>query len=134
MTESRDTLTIVLSLPPADLSQNASRTATVEGRRYRAALKKRYQEHVVAEARLAYGPGEWPLWQKATVGYAFYFPDNKARDEVNYIAAMKCAIDALVQVGFLSGDNWQRLHMVEPVFGIDGTDPRAMLHFQRLDA
>ena len=126
-------LTIMLDLPPVgELSQNA-RHGSPMGRRISAVAKRRYQEHVISEARLAWGPGEYPRWERATVGYAFYFPDNRERDEVNYIAAMKCAIDALVKVGFLAGDNWQRLHMVEPVFGIDPETPRAMLHFERVE-
>ncbi len=71
--------------------------------------------------------GDAPGLEHAVINYAFYWPDNRARDEANYISACKPYVDGIVDVGVMRDDKWQVLSTGSVTSGIDRTDPRVEL-------
>jgi hypothetical protein len=73
--------------------------------RAKTAATRAYREHVRARAALVLNHGERPTWPAARVRFTFYYPDaGRRRDRTNLAAAMKAAVDALVDVGLLADD------------------------------
>lgn len=130
----KTSLCIVLPLPPRELSQNISGGQSRDGRRMRAAVKNQYANAAATEARVAWGAGEFPRWPLARVTYTFAFPDRRRRDIVNHMAAMKCAVDAMVEIGLIVDDDWLHLRVAEPKVTLDPECPCATLLFERLMA
>lgn len=72
-------------------------------------------------------------WQKASLMYAFFWPDNRQRDETNYMQMLKAAVDGAVDAGLIVGDHWQVLSNRGAVSEIDRDNPRVELLFSRVD-
>jgi hypothetical protein len=123
-----ETVTIELPLPARELHQNARvhfmRLANAKrAARYEGLLSGKSAQN-----------GKRFEWGKATVDMMFYFPDRRRRDAFNYAAAMKYAIDGIVEAGLLVDDSWENLipGRIERSPELD-KHGRVLLHFTRLD-
>ena len=124
----RESVTIILPLPPSVLSPN--RPAGTRGGRFaRAAAAKRYKRLAriaTEEAQITSGP-----WEKATVAAAFYHKTARRRDDVNHLAMLKSAYDGVVDAGLLVDDDSEHLTTLPASFAIDRDCPRVELTFTR---
>lgn len=124
----RNTLTLVVELPPAALHQNAR----VHHFKL-ASAKKKAKGEAWLNCKAEMGCGAPWRWPKARLRIGLFFPDKRRRDVLNYMAALKYAIDGCVEAGLLVDDDWEHLEIGAPMVGIDAETPRAMLHFERMD-
>lgn len=127
----REALTVVLTLPPSELSQNGSQGASWMGRKAKANAVKWYRENAAAECKIEMGAGDAWQWPAATISLRFHFPDLRKRDLLNYAAMMKPAIDGCVDVGLIEGDDHFRLWVGGIEADIDRERPRVEMIFQR---
>lgn len=122
----RESVTIILPLPPAVLSPN--RPAGTRGGRFaRAAAAKRYRKLAKCATRdtqITTGP-----WERATVAAAFYHKTQRRRDDVNHLAMLKSAYDGVVDAGLLVDDDSEHLTTLPASFAIDRDCPRVELTF-----
>lgn len=125
----RRSLTIIVDLPAAALHQNA------RVHHMKLATAKRFAK---SEAWLCckaeMGPGQPWQWPLARLRLGFWFPDHRRRDVLNYMGAMKYAVDGCVEAGLIVDDDWLHLQIGDPIVGIDPETPRAMLHFERVES
>jgi hypothetical protein len=72
-------------------------------------------------------------WDKATIRYTFYQPDNRKRDDDNLLASMKWSRDALQSppkgAGIIADDH--DLTSLEPRMLVDKTRPRVVITVTR---
>ena len=124
----RESVTIILPLPPSVLSPN--RPAGTRGGRFaRAAAAKRYKRiarEAVEDAMIESGP-----WERATVAAVFYHKQERRRDDVNHLAMLKPAYDGVVESGLLADDDAEHLTTLPARFEIDRDCPRVELTFTR---
>lgn len=112
-------LTITLPLPPRACWQN-HRGHWSKG------SKARQQQRFTARVRaLEVMNRAEPRWEKATVRFEFYWPDARRRDPLNAMAAMKAAVDGLVDAGVLADDD--QLMPETPAFEVDKKNPRVVV-------
>jgi len=119
-------LKLVLPLPPKVLQPNRAR-GTHWGTRSRAVKKYRSDAGLAAKAL---GDCGFP-WPRVKVFLAFYFAENRKRDQDNFIAAMKSAFDGLADAGVVENDT--DLTPMPPKFFVDKNDPRVELMLVRCD-
>ncbi len=116
-------ISIELPLPnTAKLSHNVNRS------RAKDILVKGMRELAMAEGLRVRGR-DLGMSEGASVIYCFYFPDNRVRDEANYIHACKPYMDGLVDAGLIADDRWQFLSTKGVESSIDRKNPRAVLIF-----
>lgn len=116
-------ITIELPLPnTAKLSHNVNRS------RAKDILVKGMRELAMAEGLRVRGR-DLGMSEGASVIYCFYFPDNRVRDEANYIHACKPYMDGLVDSGLIGDDRWQLLSTRGVESEIDRKNPRVALTF-----
>ncbi len=121
-------LTIILPLPPKELSPNARPHF-----RAKAKATKQYRDEAHAHALVAsfkLQSSETELyntlpWRAATVQCRFYFAQNRRRDADNLLASMKSAFDGLRDSGVLVDDD--RLTHMPVEWTKDKNDPRVEL-------
>lgn len=110
----RDTLTIEVDLPPAELSPN--------GRAYRktkAAAIKQYRQLVGFLAVAEVHRTDWEAPAKARLSLLFGMKDSRRsvgyyyhpKDADNAVAASKALIDGLRDAGAIRDDNWASLKL-----------------------
>jgi len=122
------TCAIVFAIPDKRMSAHPNRKhwqktiATKEQRELGYALAKQ----AMAEVR------DTP-WEPASVLFAFYWPDKRRRDEINYMQMMKGAVDGIVDAGLIAGDDWQRLQCRGAISQVDRENPRVELLFSKLE-
>jgi len=118
-----ETVTVVLPLPPAVLSQNARGHWHA---RAAASSKCRRLAQQAVESQQVQG------WQQATVAAAFFHRIERRRDFLNSMAMLKPYIDgAVVDTGLLPDDDSEHLSPLPPSFGVDKATPRVELRFTR---
>ena len=113
------TLTVTLPLPPRACWQNH------RGHWSKGSRAKRQQRDTAKLHALAALNRAEPKWQKATVLFEFYWPDKRRRDPLNAMAAMKAAVDGLVDAGVLADDD--QLMPETPAFAVDKKNPRVVV-------
>ncbi len=123
-----ESLTIVLRLPPKNLSPNRP-PASKRGRMAKAKAAEKYKKEA-KEAVLAEGIETGP-WQHATVSALFYHKTNRRRDPDNAMASLKPAYDGLTEAGLLVDDDSEHLSRCEPQFFIDQETPRVEIKVSR---
>ena len=65
-----------------------------------------------------------PISGKVLISYAIFVPDNRVRDTVNILQAMKPSIDGVVDSGLVEGDSWQQMTLYNVSVQIDRKNPR----------
>lgn len=120
-TEAALTLTIVLPLPPAELSPNgrphwrakAAKTATYRQCAKEAAMIAAYENSEVSQTM---------PWRSATTQATFYHKDSRRRDRDNLLASIKAGFDGLRDAGLLIDDD--ELTHLPVVREVDRSNPR----------
>ena len=113
-------LTITLPLPPMELWQNY-RGHWARSHR----VKASHRDGAMLRARAAIGRANPPKWTAATADFAFYWPNKRRRDPLNAVAAMKAAVDGLVDAGVLADDD--KLMPGATTFEVDKKNPRVVV-------
>ena len=120
-----ETVTVVLSLPPAGLSPNSRLHWAAKAR-----LTRAYRELAHAATRAA---GGWKRhWPRAIATARFFFRTPRRRDEDNARASLKAAFDGMVDAGLLVGDTAAHLTHGRPVMAVDPGNPRVEIEVRRL--
>lgn len=70
-------------------------------------------------------------WELSRISMQFWFKDKRRRDLLNAVAAMKSAIDGIVDAGLMVDDDWQHMRVGELVAGVDRCDPRVQIQVDR---
>lgn len=123
--DSRNSLIVVLPLPPKELSPNARCHWGAKAREV-----KRYRRMAWAEAIAARGrTGD--RWKNATCQAKFYFATRRRRDRDNLLAALKAAFDGLTDSHILEDDSGL-VHLPVDVLS-DPENPRVELHLAKLE-
>jgi crossover junction endodeoxyribonuclease RusA len=93
---------------------------------YKAKKEAKLHGQVAAlEEMVSYEVGTWEPIESCTIKYTWYPPDNRRRDEDNYVAAMKPYLDGIVKAGLLRDDSPQVIKHSERGFGLpDKLNPR----------
>lgn len=117
-----ETVTVVLPLPPAVLSQNARGHWHA---RAAASAKCRRLARQAVESQQVQG------WEQATVAAAFFHRIERRRDYWNSEAMLKAYIDGIVDAGLLPDDDYKHLEPLPPTFARDAVNPRVELRFTR---
>jgi hypothetical protein len=122
-----ESVTIQLNLPAQPLWQNRRYHWRDKGK---AAKAYRDEAFVATYNKLS---GQKPRWRCARVDMMFYFPDRRNRDALNAAAAMKPAIDGVVDAGLIVDDKWANLKpgSIDAEFGSDRDC--VLLYFTRLE-
>ena len=115
------TRTIVLPLPPKELSPNARVHYMAKAK-----AAKRYRNRAALEAA-AVRPDK--PWKRATVQAFVYHKIRRGRDGDNMLASLKSAIDGLADGGIIEND--RELTHKPVVFGVDKSNPRVELLITR---
>jgi hypothetical protein len=74
-----------------------------------------------------------PRWSRARLTIKFFWPDYRRRDPYNAAAALKGAIDGVVDAGLIVDDNWTVLEAGPMECSVDNDDPRVEFHFEALE-
>lgn len=122
----KETLTIVLPLPPRILSPNCP-CASRRGRFQRAAASRKYKQ-LAYDAAIAQ---DCPSWESATVSAVFFHKTERRRDDVNHMAMLKAAYDGVVLAGLIPDDDSVHLQTTGCSFETDKISPRVELTFTR---
>ena len=85
-------------------------------------VRHRLVEEMTNNLRLLALAKKIPRIEKAEVKMVYYFRDNRRRDPDNY--APKFLLDGLRKSGIIAEDNSRVLRLPQPVFEVDGKDPR----------
>lgn len=126
---SKETVTIILPLPPAVLSPN--RPPGSRGGRMRKAQAEKGYRKKAREATMQSGIETGP-WGLATTQTIFFHAVKRRRDDVNHLQMLKPAYDGLVDAGLLVDDDSDHLRTLTPLFEIDRECPRVELTITRL--
>jgi crossover junction endodeoxyribonuclease RusA len=118
-----DHLTIILPLPPKQLSPNW------RGHYFlKAKAVKTYRETAYAYALAALGRQDKPWWPAATEQTRFYFKGTNTRDPDNLASMLKPVWDGFQDAGVFANDN-RLIHL--PLIIIIGDDqPRVEIEIQ----
>ena len=119
-------VTVVIDLPPRELSPNARTHWAVKKK-----AKNAYADHVFAEAVRAQG-AERRHWKRARIQTAFYWRTRHEHDEDNIMAQLKYARDAMARAGIVEND--RGFTCDPPGQFVDPETPRVLLHVTCLDA
>lgn len=122
-----ESFSVQLSLPPAEISQNA---ASPGSWRRKAKAIKCYRAVAKLMCQSAGVPASCP-WRAATISVFFYYPDKRRRDLLNTLGACKPGIDGIVDAGVLTDDDKIKLGKVDSE--IDAADPRVLVFLERLE-
>lgn len=106
-----------LPLPDYDVSQNGRLHHMVKAKKV--AKEKEHAYFLALQARVSF--------KRSIVAYRFYFPDNKQRDAVNYMAGAKSYVDGIVKSKLISGDHWQVCSPRYDGCSIDAENPRMVI-------
>ena len=117
---------IVITLPLP------SRTLNPNGRKHWAVKARAVKEYRLAACNAATEAANWnrPLWEKAAVQATFYFRDKRKRDESNFNAALKSAIDGLQDAGIVVDDSG--ITLLPAVLKADKENPRVVIHVTKI--
>ena len=117
------TVKIVLPIPGSALNAHAkgnshwSKSKATKEQRALAYLKTK---QIVSNASGA-------PWERASIVYAFFWPDKRRRDETNYMQMLKGAVDGIVDAGLICADDWQHLNNRGAISEVDRENPRVEL-------
>jgi len=125
----KETVSIVLPLPPSILSPNAV-CGSLGGRMKRASATKKFRR-LAREAAEREDIKTCP-WHKATIKAVFYHKQNRRRDDVNHLAMLKPAYDGLVDANLLYDDDSEHLTTLPAEFQIDKDVSRVELTITRV--
>lgn len=123
-----ETATIILPLPPRNLSPNCP-AGSIGGRIAKAVASRKYRERAKIEATALQIDG---TWEKATVSAVFYHKNARRRDDVNSLAMLKPAYDGVVDSGLIRDDDSLHLTTLGAKYSVDVKNPRVELTFTRL--
>lgn len=112
----RPVITIILSLPPKQLSANARRGSS---RIAKSRLVKTYRKEASLLFRTA---AQGRSFSSPAVASTFFWPNNLRRDKDNAAAMLKPVWDGLQDSGAIVNDS-ELTHMT-PVFQLDRKNPR----------
>lgn len=119
---------VVIGFPNSDWTQ--ALTPHAEGHwRTKSPATKMLRSAVRYAVQPGVGPDE--PFERATVAYHFWFPNDQQRDEANFVQRMKPAIDGIGDAGVFKGDHWQVFHTEGIRCGIDRKDPRIEIVVKR---
>jgi len=124
----KETVVIVLPLPPSILSPN-SVCGSIGGRMKRAAVTKKFRR-LAMEAAEREEIRTCP-WSKATIQARFYHKQKRRRDDVNHLAMLKSAYDGLVDANLILDDDSEHLTTLPAEFFIDKDVSRVELTIER---
>ena len=126
-----DRITLVLPLPPRELSPNrAKRGRTTGADRQRRRLARVYRHQVQLIAREACG-GLGPRWPAAVLWPFWVMADRRRRDRDNAAASFKSGLDGLVDAGLLADD--QHVLPMPIRWRLDRAAPRLVLVVERTE-
>lgn len=124
MTTEPSVITVVLPLPPKELSPNHT-VGSRGGRLGKANKTRAYRQtacYVAMEAQGHRRPFNWPA---ATVQAWFFFKDKRRRDKDNANGSLKAARDGLADAGVVVND--VGFTELPPIFGVDRLNQRVEL-------
>jgi hypothetical protein len=116
-------VSITLPMPPASLHAHAKGNW-----RAKSQATARAREAAFWATRQAYAG---VTWERAEIDYLFFVPDRRRRDAANLVAAMKAAIDGVVDAKLIVDDCWERLAIGAVCVELDRERPRVELVFRR---
>lgn len=96
-------VTVVLSLPPRELSPNHT-VGSRGGRMAKSVKTKAYRQAAHTEAMVALCGRYSPLWPHAVALATFYVKDRRRRDRDNLLASLKAAFDGITDAGIVADD------------------------------
>lgn len=117
-----DQLTVILTLPPRELSPNWRGHFMAKARAVR---KYRQQAWGEAMFQIQQAQGSVPWWKNATLKATFWFSDLRRRDRDNLLASLKPAFDGLADAHVVVNDSCITYLPVE--IGLDRANPRVEL-------
>ena len=118
----REIRLFIHSLPPRELSPNARvhwRVKYSVAEAWKTLVWVAIQEWMQTYGTL--DPSQFPI-PKARIDYIFQTATRHKRDPDNYVAMMKPALDMLVQMGILAGDDGEHLTLGDVKFVV-GVEP-----------
>jgi len=126
MAESKETVVLVLPLPPSVLSPNGQ-----HGHWYKRAAALKKCRMLVRAAVESFGVESGP-WQLANVRATFYHKVKRRRDGVNYNSMLKGYFDGIVDAQLVQDDDSAHWVTRDPEFLIDGAFPRVEITVERV--
>lgn len=101
----RDTLHVVLPLPPKELHPNARVHWAKKQRLTREARQRACiaAKDAIGNHRVFQGRATW--WQRANVKIIFYHPSNRRRDADSALASCKALLDGIADAGVIANDS-----------------------------
>ena len=124
----KETVVIILPLPPAILSPNTV-CGSFGGRMKRAAVTKKFRR-LAMEAAEREGISTGP-WLRATIKAKFYHKQKRRRDDINHLAMLKPTYDGLVDANLLVDDDSEHLTTLPAEFFLDKKTSRVELTIER---
>ena len=113
-----NSITITMPLPPKELWQNRPCNWR---KKYK--VVRNYRLNSYAGCRVNRCCPDNP-WEKASARYVFYWKDKRRRDIMNANAAMKPAMDGIVDAGIIVDDDYKHLTHETTEFKFDKDNPR----------
>jgi Holliday junction resolvase RusA-like endonuclease len=122
-------ITIVLPIPPRELSQNSSRQGSWR-KRAKKAKGYRTDSYMITRDTMLEGVYKW---KRASAQAVFYWPTNRRRDYRNAEAMLKAAYDGMVDAGLIVDDRSDVLTHQPTAFRVDKDRPRVEITVRRSD-
>lgn len=120
VTKEDERITITMPIPSTkEVQQAAGHWSRRAGER----KPLRRKAHILTRAAMNGRKG----FLRARLDIALFYRDDRGRDTMNTIAALKPIVDGMVDAGAVYDDCWQHMELQKPTVGIDKLNPRVVL-------